>query len=224
MGAKSFTNFKAHLKLRMGNNDAWDPYYGEWVNSAYRYLTSLDRVAKAGRSAYFPQLETSEDKTTTAGYPYVAVPSDALTVRECFDATNKTHLEWMSWGDYVSQTNRDETTSRGKPAKWHRRGAYIYLYPTPDGEHTIRAYYRKLVADLSGGTDVTAIGAEWDDIILELAHYFARLWNNEYDKAKVSHDDAFNRIAQLMTVYDDEEKARREVMRPDEQGTWQPTY
>jgi hypothetical protein len=73
-------------------------------------------------------------------------------------------------------------------------------------------------------TDVTAIGAEWDDVILEMAHYIGRIWSNEYDKAKVSRDLAKEMIAELITVYDDEEKDRRERVQPDPQQLFRPTY
>jgi hypothetical protein len=113
-----------------------------------------------------------------------------------------------------------DTTAIGKPGLWHRKGDLIYLHPTPDGAYTIRVYYRKFPPALSGASDTTAIGAEWDDIILDLADYHSRKDTNEYDKATTLLGSSMARIGDLVTVFDEEEKARRERMSPDIQGIW----
>jgi hypothetical protein len=217
MGLATFAEMSAALKFRNGGNDAFDSYYGGWINRGYMQLVTGDRIWGIKRSLYFPELETDADKTTTASVAYVAKPTDCLNVIEIYDTTNNTLLNWMSWSDYVSRTDR--TVNTGKPILWTRRGDSIYVYPTPDATYTLKVYYRKIPAVLTGAA-VTAIGQEWDDIILDMADYNARMWAGEYDKAKIMKEAALERIATLVTVYDDEQRARRERISPDIQMVW----
>ena len=222
MGAYTFTQFQTYLKLRFGDNDAWDSYFPVWINSAYRQLCTTNTVWELRRNLYIPELETSATADTVDGTAYISSPADTLIVREIYDTDNNLRLNWMPWSEYIGRTDRTTAANEGKPTKWHRQGGYIFLYPTPDDAYTMTIYYKKRVADLTG-TDVTAIGAEWDDIILEIAHYYGRMWNNEYDKAKISKEAAKEKIAELMTGYWSEERARRESIRPNENMTG-PTY
>lgn len=222
MGLWTYDDFKTALKFRHGGNDAFDSYYGTWVNLGYRQLVTMDRMWGIKRSLYFPEIEVNTDKTTVASTATIDKPTDCISVREVYDATNNVHLEWQSWNNYVAKTDR--YTSTGKPTFWHHKGNYLYLYPTPDDAYTMRVYYRQIPAALSGASDVTAIGVEWDDVVLDFADYQSRMWTREYEIAKTVKDAASARVAELVTVYDDEEKARRERLRPDEQGIWTPTY
>jgi hypothetical protein len=224
MGLYTYAQFKDRLKLRLGNNDAWDDYYGVWINSAYRELCTKQTVWELKRTLYIPQLETSTTAATVDGTGYVSVPSDCLAIREVYDSTNELRLTWMSWPYYISKTNKSVEADRDEPLLWHRKGGYIFLYPTPEDAYTLTIYYKKLVDDLTDNAEVTDIGAEWDDIILEMAHFHARMWNNEYDKAKISKEYAKEKVAELMMVYGTEEKARTEMLRPDPNMIGQETY
>ena len=224
MGGYSFKNFKDYLFLRMGANEAWLNYYPLWINSAYRALCTKDKLWQIKHRLFIPELETDAAINTSVGQGYITTPTDALSVREIYDGTSNTRLDWMSWADYIGYTNRADSAAYAKPQSWHRRGSKIYIYPTPDATYALSVYYKKRVADLSGDSDVTVIGAEWDDVILELAHYFARVWNNEYDKAKFSKDAATEMIAGIMTTYGQEEMARREQIKPNILMTMKQTY
>ena len=195
MGASSFSTLKELLKLRAGNRadleaagDSSLNYYGIWVNSAYRQLCTQDGILGLKKKLVFPQLNTSTTKTTTDGTAYVTVPTNFLYITEVFDTTNGRKLNQISWKKYIEYTDRTTTTAEGEPDEWVRYGGYIYLHPTPDttGE-TLTVYYKKLVADLTG-TQTTDIGAEWDDVIVELAAYKMFLWIHEPDKAKLCRD------------------------------------
>jgi hypothetical protein len=225
MGALTFAQYRGRLKSRFGENDSWDSstdYYGIWVNSAYRYLATLEKLAETKRHVLIPDLETSASATTSDGVAYVSEPSDTLIVREVYDATNNKRLDWLSWQEYVGKTDKATAANENKPTYWHRRSGYIYLYPTPDAAYTLTVYYKKVVADLTG-TAVTALGSEWDDVILELAHYYGRMHSNEYDRADVSWKAAKGKIVELVDAYASEEKARRERVQPDPQMNWK-TY
>ena len=188
MGNLGFDTFCDLLKFRAGNNPALSTaspnstsydLYGIWVNSAYRQLCTQDKILGLDKKLHFPQLFTSTTKTTTDGTAYVTAPTDCLYVTDVFDETNKRNLEWIPYSVYVDHTDRATAASEGDPTKWTRRGTNLYLYPTPGTTgDTLTVYYKKLVADLSG-TQTTDIGAEWDDVILELATYKMFVWTHE---------------------------------------------
>ncbi len=205
MGVYTFQNFKDYLFTRLGSNtDFQSPtdYYARWVNSAYRRLTSMPRFWGLKRNYNFPELETSSAKTTADGVAYVSMPTDCLAIREIYDATNKVRLNWMPWSEYVNKTDRADTTAEADPKYWHRYGGNIYLYPTPDDSTTsLTVYYKKRITELTG-SGVTDIGAEWDDIILEMATAIGREWANEPEKAERAKKNAVEMIADLVAVYD----------------------
>ena len=193
MGALDHTTLSDLVKFRLGNNAALSAVvpnsatynlYGIWVNSAYRQLCSQDGILGLPKKLHFPQLHTSTTKTTTDGTAYVAAPSDTLFITEVYDTTNNRKLDQISWKRYIGYTDRTTTSSEGDPTEWTRNGARLYLHQTPGTTgDTITIYYKKLVADMSG-TLTTDIGAEWDDVIVELATYKGLIWTGEYDKAK----------------------------------------
>lgn len=195
MGALGFDVLKELVQFRLGNRADLTAagtsslnYYGIWVNSSYRQLCTQDKILGLNKKLLFPKLHTSTTNTTTDGTAYVTEPSDVLYITEVYDTTNNRKLDNISWKKYIGYTDRTTTTSEGEPTEWAHSYGRIYLHPTPDttGE-TLTVYYKKLVADLSG-TDTTDIGAEWDDVIVELATYKAFVWTGEYDKAKFCRD------------------------------------
>ena len=217
MGSYTFTSFKTYLKLRCGGNDAFDNYYGVFVNGAYRFLTTSDTIWGIKRRLYFPELEASDTtQSTVDGTAYISVPTDCLVVREIYDRTNNRRLDWIPWTEYIKKTDKSDTSSENEPLKWIRSGGYLFLYPTPDAVYAMTVYYKKRPADLSGASDVTVIGKEWDDIILEVATFMARNWMNEPERAEIAKKTAAEMIGGLMTVYGAEERARRETVRPSE--------
>lgn len=213
MGALDYSQFRDLLKFRSGNNAALETatpgstaynLFGIWVNSAYRQLCTQDNILGLPKKLYFPQLSTSTTKTTTDGTAYVAAPTDLLYVEDIYDTTHNVHLDPISNEKYFEYTDRTTTTSEGDPTEWTRRGTYIYLHPTPQTTgDTLTIYYKKLVADLSG-TATTDIGAEWDDVILELASYKMHTWLYEPEKAKANRDAFLEMAGGLAGIYSNE--------------------
>jgi hypothetical protein len=223
MGTYTYSQFKAWLKSpRFGNSDSFDSFYGTWVNAAYNML--CNRSVIEGGGFELPQLNTTSSATTVDGTGYVSVPTDCLAILEVYDATNKARLDWESYPSYISHTDRATSTAEGKPSYWTRSGAYIYLYPTPDAAYTLTISYRKRPAALAGESDVTIIGAEWDDVILELAHFVGRNWAGEQEKAEYSRKLADVMIANIAGVYKKEERARREKLHPETTMTSRDSY
>lgn len=219
MGTYTYTNFQAYLKLRMGNALEWESpvnYYGIWVNAAYKRLCASDRIFPIQKVFIFPELEIDTSETTEVGTGYVATPADCQVIRRVYHTTDNVKLDWMSFGQYVEYTDKATTANRAVPTKWHRRGANILLYPTPDNSSdSLRIFYKKRPAALSDNGDVTVLAAEWDEPILELAHHIARSWLNEWDLADKSKKALTEMEADIISAIAAEEKDRKEYWRPD---------
>jgi Ca2+-binding RTX toxin-like protein len=222
MGSYGFDTFCDLLKIRAGNSGAWETagddsdinLYGVFINSAYRQLCTQDNILGLKKRLYFPQLFTSTTSTTVDGTAYISDPSDVLYVTEVFDTTNSRKLDNISWKKYISYTDRTDTSSEGDPTEWVRRAGYIYLHKTPGTTgDTITVHYKKLVPDLSG-SQTTLIGAEWDDVIIELAAYKLFLWTHDYDKVKFCKDSFLEQAMGLADVYNTEEVDRDSSMGP----------
>ena len=217
MGVKSFASLKEELVFELGNRpDVTTPtdYAGKWVNAAYMILCTQNRMWGLRKNWYFPELEASETKTTTDGVAYISVPTDCLIVRHIWDSTNDVLLTNISWYNYLRSVGRANTSSEGKPTQWVRRGNYLYLYTTPDATYSEVVHYRKRPALLTG-VAVTVIGAEWDDIIIKLAKIRALMALGEYTKAEVEKKEFIEMVTNVIGIYDQEEKARRDYMYVD---------
>ena len=223
MGALSFTEFKDLLKFRAGNNaslEAASPgdtaynLYGIWINSAYRQLCTQENILGLKKTLYFPELFTTLTRTTTDGTAYVSSPVDVLYVEDVYDTTNNVNLDWIPWAKYIDYTDRTDTTAEGDPTEWVRRGGNIYLHRTPGTTgNTLTIHYKKRVPDITG-TGVTLVGAEWDDVIIELAANKMFTWLHEYDKAKFCKEAFLEMAAGLSDVYYQERKDSKESWGP----------
>lgn len=211
MGALGFDDLKEILKLRAGNRadlsaagDSSLNYYGIWVNSAYRQLCTQDKILGLAKRLYFPQLFTSTTKTTTDGTAYVTEPDDCLYITDVYDTTNNRNLDWIPFKEYLEYTDRTNTASEGDPTEWTRSEGRVYLHSTPGTTgDTLTIYYKKLVADLSG-TQTTAIGAEWDDVILELAAYKMFTFLHEHSDAGKCKEAFLEMAVGLAGVYQED--------------------
>ena len=222
MGSLSFDSMTELLKFRAGNNAALDSamasgtnLYEVWLNQAYRQLCSQDYILGLKKRLYFPQLMTISTATTVTSQAYVSVPSGCLYITEVFDTTNLKKLDHITWKQYVEYTDRSTAASYGDPSEWTRAGTYIYLHPTIKTGVTnqLSIYHKKLPTDMSGEL-TTVIGAEWDDVIIELAAYKCFTWNHEYDKAKFVKETFLEMAAGLADCYQNENKDRNESFGP----------
>jgi hypothetical protein len=222
MGALTYDQYKTYLKFRFGQNDSFDSYYGVWTNAGYQFLTN--RESAGSKRLSFPELQSSTTLSTTDGTAYVTVPSGCISVTEVFDETSNVRLDWMAFRDYMSKADRDTATSEDNPRYWTRNGTKLYLYPTPDAVYSLDVQYRKTPTALTTTSQVTEIGAEWDYIILELAVFIGRNWSNEPEKAEFAKKVAEEMIAGVVGIYDSEERARREKLRPEMSSIHKDTY
>lgn len=212
-----------YLKFRMGEHSELESasdqsanLFDLWINSAYRQLTNSDRIWGLELDYCFPELNTEDTSITTSdGIQYISTPGNCLYVQEVYDYTNSKRLDWIPWSEYVGYTDRFDTSSEGKPNKWHRRGAYIYLHPTPDtDDEYIYLYYRRRVAAISG-IEETLIGEEWDEVILVLATIKGFTWLNDMDKVKDLKEEWKELAMSLVGHPHKEQLAQRASIKPD---------
>ena len=225
MGAKAFSTFKTDLVLATGSRtDFTDTLQAQYLNSAYTDFTTRDRFwgLRVPFRFMFPELNVSTTKTTTANRQYIDVPSDLLTTHTIHDTSNDKKLKNIAWREYIRKTGRADTTKSDKPTHWVRYGAYHYLFPTPDDAYLMEVFYRKRPTALSAATDVTAIGAEWDEVILQLAVIQTMMRFKDYEHAEVEKKEWLDVVASKIQVYQAEMGDRSDYMKPDQSyHTWQ---
>ena len=219
-GSLTYTELQDYVSLQFGKNTAWETptnYVGVWVNRAYHQLTTQNIFwATGGKRFHFPELETSSAVSTVDGTAYVAVPTDALFVRDLFDTTSKRYLRNIPYRRYIEYTDRADTTAEGEPTEWVRAGTSLYLHPTPDAVYSLTRYYRKVPTALSGGTDVTLIGSEWDLPIITLAAYIGKVLTMDYEKANFLKKEFAEQVAGIMSLSGEEEKSQENYLYVDE--------
>jgi hypothetical protein len=215
LGLKTYSEFEAELKLEIYQRDDLESptnYYQKWINQSYIALVTRKEL-------YFPELEKSSSATTTDGTAYVESPSDTLFIRTVFDDDNETKLNKISWISYIKKTDRADTDAENKPNKWTRAGGgtgrgRIYLYPTPDDAYDLTVYYRARPSRLSNASDTTAIGEEWDEIILKMAVWQTLMRLKEYEKAKEEKEVVDQMIRDMRGIYDRENIDRHVILQP----------
>jgi len=227
VGDIGFNTFKEYVQFRMGRlaqgtadglttaGSSDLNMYGIWVNQAYRQICTNEHLSGLPRRVYIPALETSTTATTTDGTAYVSVPSDCLLIRSVYDTTNNVKLAQIPWRVYISYTDRATTSAEGDATEWCRSGARIYLHPTPQTTgDTMTIYYKKLVATLSG-TDTTAIPAEWDEPIVQLATIKGHMWTGDFDKIKPLREEFVESVSGILDIYAQEAVDRDANFAPD---------
>lgn len=217
MGVKTFAQMQADLKFELGQRDDLDDYYDDWINAAYKTLTTSQKLFKMKKKLYFPQLETSGNVNTVDGTAYVAVPATCLIIRDIWNSTDDQILRQIGAREYREKLGRANTSSEGAPTLWNRQGSSVYLYPTPDAVYTLTVYFKRRVTTLTG-TAVTLLGEEWDNMIVKLAviQSLARL--KEYGYLEAEQALWAEEADALSGIYYEEEEARNVVWHVD------PTY
>ena len=221
MGDWGFDDFKTYLKFQLGQRtdlsaatDDSSNLYGIWVNLAYRELTTTVKLLGKEYNFFFPETEANSTATTTDGTNYISTPTDCLYVEDIFDETNIRWLEPIPHRQFVQYTDRADTSAEGDPVEWVRRGSYIYLHPTPGTtDDTLRIYYKDRVDNLVT-TGATVIGAEWDEIILQLALLKALRWTNDYEALSTESNSLGALLDAQSTLYHREELGREPMVRP----------
>lgn len=219
MGTWDYDRLRAELKLRLGQRTDFatgTDWFGRWINNGYLNLCTRNRFHGLKRNFDFPEMETRSSATTTAGTAYVSTPTDCLVIRDVFHYTDDVVLVHIGWDEYVKRTGKATTASRGVPTEWVRSGSYIYLYPTPDvSTDTLYIYYRKRPTLLSSGTDVSALGAEWDEVIVRMAACQVWLQLGDQVRLKTEKEELQDYLGGLLGIYSQEFRHSNKYMSLD---------
>jgi len=211
MGERTFTEMQTDLKLELGNRDdtiVTSARLGDWINQAYIQLTCAKRIFEIKKRLYFPELEVFDwSKSTANTTKTISIPTGCIVIR---------HIKMSSGGDnkpLVRMTEKKywdyipNTSGYGEPTHWVRYNNQIYLYPTPDATYKMRIAYKKRPTLLSSGDDLTAIGDEWDDPIVQLAVIRSHLRIGEIDKANAKRSYFNEAVSNIVELYFEEELA-----------------
>jgi len=217
MGSYNLGNFKSYLTLALGNRDGLSTYLPIWVNSAYLGLCAINKIISYRRikNLTFPELDTEKDNTTIDGQPYISRPSDCLMIHTIWDMTNDSKLTQRGWRWYIDQTGRANTNSEGEPDYWIPYGNRTYLLSTPDDAYNTRTYYRKRPVKLVNETDVTIIGEEWDEAILQSASQKGHLWLRDFQNADIWKKEFMESLERLVGMQTGEGLDLKDYWRPD---------
>lgn len=217
-GLKTFSEFKDELLLNLGvhDSDVYDSYKGGWINTAYLSFCARHQFygLRLPRDFRFPELDTTSAKVTADGISYVQRPSDCLKIYTVFDETNTRKLTYMYLMDYVEKDDRSDTDNENEPEYWIPYGTKVNFYPTPDDAYEVTIYYRKKPTVLSADADTTAIGKEWDDLILQLATVQSLKRLKQYDELVHWQKDFVTNLREMMGIYDTQERDSEKVMEP----------
>ena len=219
MGAKTFGTFKTDLVLETGaRNDFTATLQGQYINAAYQDLCTRSTFwgLRVPFRYMFPELNVSTTKTTTTNRAWVTVPTDMLITTTIHDTSNDRKLKNMAWREYIRKTGRADADSSAEPTHWTRYGGNYYFSPTPDGAYVMEVFYRKRPTDLSASTDVTAIGAEWDEVVLKLAVIQTLMRFKDYEKAAIEKKEWMDVVASKVQLYTQEMGDRGDYMKPDQ--------
>ena len=216
MGDKTFAEFQTDLTFNLGQRDDISTYVDDWINYAYLDLCTKTRFwnLQIPKKFMFPELDETDETDTVDGTQYIAIPSDCLAIYSIWNVDEDQKLTRINRRQYIVKPGREDTDEEGPPTKYVRTGAYIYLYPTPDDAYTLRTYYRKRPAVLTG-TDTTVIGAEWDEPILDLATIKGMLKLRMYDDFKMWKGEWIESVGAKMGIYESEQDDTKDIIKPD---------
>uniref|UniRef100_A0A6M3XW59 Uncharacterized protein n=1 Tax=viral metagenome TaxID=1070528 RepID=A0A6M3XW59_9ZZZZ len=216
MGDKTFAEFKSELVLNLANREGIDAYTGGWINAAYLDLCTKTKFwsLQIPKKFLFYELQATVNANTIDGTAYIATPSDCVSIYAVWDSTSDVKLKRINLRQYINYVGREDVDSEDTPARYVRSGGNIYLHPTPDAVYAMRTYYRKRPAVLTG-TDKTIIGAEWDEVILDLATIKGMMKLRMYDDYKIWKIEWIESVSAKMGMYDSERDDTRDILKPD---------
>lgn len=217
MGDKTFTEFQTDLTFNLGQRDDISSYVDDWINSAYIDLCTKTRFwnLKVPKRFLFPELDATDDTDTVDGTAYIATPDDCVSIYAIWDVDNDKKLTRINKRQYIVKTGREDTDEEDEPQFYVRMGTNIYLSPTPDDAYTLRTYYRKCPAIMTDGDDVTVLGAEWDEPILDLATVKSMLRLRMYEDFKMWKNEWIESVGAKMGLYESEQDDTRDILKPD---------
>ncbi len=183
--------------------------FDKWVNQAVLELASKHRIFEVKLNFEFPSLLTYTSATDIDDGEYEqAIASDCLHVKYVWDATSDYLLEWKSFNNLLQIAGRADSDSEGPPKFWSRYGNSVWVSPTVDDSYSLVQFYRQRPATLTSASTSSGLGAEFDDLIIELATYKAFHYLRDEDGRKACVEEFRRLVIDMAGLYTEEEKAR----------------
>lgn len=168
MGTVTLAEMRTNVGVLVQRTGIAPAILNRHINAALLEVVSLARFREYETSASF--------STVAADYDYLigSGASPGLDVSD-FRALHEYGV-WITTDDYerklIPETRErflrnldDDSGSEGTPTHYHKFGTQLYLRPVPDKVYTILVHYWMTVTLLSGDGDVTALPAEFDEVI-----------------------------------------------------------
>lgn len=101
--------------------------------------------------------ETSQNVSTSAGNPWVSVPTDFLTADELTIQLNQRAYQLQRWSFAdLDELDTSGATVQGQPIGYALYGERFRIYPVPDAVYTITVSYLQRLPELSADGDTNA--------------------------------------------------------------------
>ena len=109
--------------------------------------------------------------TTTSSQNYIELSgiSDLDEVEQVHEVTNDIVLKKLPYWR-IREINIDDSTNTGNPTFYSRLFNRLYFSPTPSSALNLTIQYRKLISDLSSGSDQSALPSKFNYWIYAEAH------------------------------------------------------
>lgn len=219
-GTRTYAQMMDEVVLNLGNKATLDSatYAGLWVNQAYIDLTTRFELLGEPFGSLrfcFPELASNQQRSTSDGTAYVAKPLDCTVIDTVYDLTNDYKLTFRPYKWYLRQTGHADTTAEGQPKFWTPYGLYVYFDPTPGSTYTMEIKYRRRPALFVNTTDVSEIGPEWDETIVQMATVKGFYAMQEFDKGKAWREICVDGIAGKLRMQEVSILDTKAQLRPD---------
>lgn len=160
--------------------------------------------------------ETSSNFSTAEGTIIYNVPADLDSLERLAieDLNTLKHSDLIPFEiDDYENVYVNDTSAEAKPEKYVRRGSTIMLWPTPDNIYTIINYYRKILPDMSSGSDLTGLPPIWGELVL-----YGAVWRGFAKLGDIDRMEKFKGIQENMILNTTSQKSKERNQSQREAG------
>lgn len=152
------------------DSSVYRPRVRNWLNEAQ------SRIA---RILELPSLYTTSTITTASGTDTYSLSSDVIRINGITNASSPNELTYVNDPADINYTNY-AGQNMGEPQFYTLSGqSSIRLSPVPDDAYTLTVDYYKSPTTLSGDSDVSALPADYHDVMISYA--LSRAYRSEDD-------------------------------------------
>ncbi len=181
MGVMTLTNFRDDLRSALGRSSEDATRIARWVNNSIREFAYAFE---------FPELEKTDDFDTVSGTPNYSLAADFRMLNGNGSVRIDTPQDRFGGiilpetrVEYLRTSRYPQTSSYGRPTKYHLYGKEMWLRATPDSTVMNIAYdYWGKITPLVDDADTSEFDEDWDDVIFRGALYRGYMAHGEHDR------------------------------------------